>query len=90
MLGPNYGQNGKENLSENGGVVIFIFGKYGNGELVMLIIIVCNVNAIAGTKEKYIYIYIYIHCFVHKCTVLEVERLTWPYEENEIKVEIDG
>ena len=52
MVGPNYGQNGKENLSENGGVVIFIFGKYGNGELVMLIIIVCNVNAIAGTKEK--------------------------------------
>lgn len=52
VVGPNYGQNGTENLSENGGVVIFIFGKYGNGELVMLIIIVCNVNAIAGTKEK--------------------------------------
>ena len=28
MVGPNYGQNGKENLSENGGVAIFIFGKY--------------------------------------------------------------
>ena len=58
-VGPNYGQNGKEKLSENGGAVIFIFSKYGNGELFVLIIIVCNVNAIAGIYQVYTILSLY-------------------------------